>query len=235
MAAITGASGHAATAQDGATNAGSGDTPSRRRRAPRSDGRRSVEKILAATEKLLARDGLSVSLEEVAREAGVASTTLYRHFPSRMHLLEALHRGHVTRVADEANRLQASEPPFTALTMWLEEFVTLGLELQGGLALLLSEGLKESDPVSNARWGRTLLTEAARTLLDNAQQAGVVRRDIGAPELVFLLGGIVRAVVGSPASTPENRRATTAQLLLDVVIDGLVAGVHPSDRARERR
>ncbi|WP_432842317.1 TetR/AcrR family transcriptional regulator [Dactylosporangium sp. CA-092794] len=198
-------------------------SPPRRSRGPRSDARRSIERITAAGERLLDRHGPGVTLEEVAREAGVAPATLYRHFPSRMHLFEHIHRGHVARLASSATELMATREPFDALTHWLRDFVALGLEVRGVLTSLLAQGLRESDPKANAEWGFGVLVEAAGALLDRAQQAHTVRPDIGTIDLVTLISGVIRAVEAAPMTESPDVRQKRADLLLLVIIDGLAA------------
>lgn len=195
--------------------------PSSRRR-PRADARRSIDRIAEAAQRLVERDGVSITLEEVAREAGVGSATLYRHFPSRMHLFEHLYRDRTARLAADAAVMASLHGPLEALTQWLRDLVDVSTEARGVLSVLLSEGLRESDPVGNAAWGFVLLVDAARDLLERAQAADTVRRDIGVEDLIMLLSGVIRAVEMAPSAVSAEVRMATAQRLFKVVLDGLV-------------
>ncbi|UWP86532.1 TetR/AcrR family transcriptional regulator [Dactylosporangium fulvum] len=194
--------------------------PTRRRR-PRADAQRSVEQILRAAELLVARDGPSVALEEIAREAGVGPATLYRHFPSRMHLFERVYRDRTARVAEHALALTGVEEPTEALLQWLREFVALGIEARGVLSTLMSQGLRETDPTANAEWGHALVVKAAGRLLERAQAAGSVRRDINAEDLVTLVSGVIVALE-SRANVDAAHHHASAERTLRVIIDGLI-------------
>ncbi|MEU6849754.1 TetR/AcrR family transcriptional regulator [Actinacidiphila alni] len=165
-----------------------------RKRAPRSDSRRNIDRILAAAESLIARVGPQVTLGEIAKEAGVGPATLYRHFPSRMHLFEGVYRGRVGQLAARAPELAQGGDPTAALLTWLHEFVDLVVEAHAVLAGLLAQGLRETDPAANSQWGRTRLVAAAELLLPPAQACGSVRADLTPDQLVALLTGLTIAV-----------------------------------------
>ncbi|MEW2522646.1 TetR/AcrR family transcriptional regulator [Actinacidiphila alni] len=165
-----------------------------RKRAPRSDSRRNIDRILAAAESLIARVGPQVTLDEIAKEAGVGPATLYRHFPSRMHLFEGVYRGRVGQLAARAPELAQGDDPTAALQTWLHEFVDLVVEAHAVLAGLLAQGLSETDPAANSQWGRTRLVAAAELLLPPAQACGSVRADLTPEQLVTLLTGLTIAV-----------------------------------------
>ncbi|MFF6959508.1 TetR family transcriptional regulator [Streptomyces sp. NPDC008317] len=193
-----------------------------RKRAPRADSRRNVDRILAAAQTLIEREGPDVTLDEIAKEAGVAPATLYRHFPSRMHLFEGVYRGRVARLASMATELAQRDEPTAALLNWLRQFVDLGVEAQGVLAGLLAQGLRETDPVANTEWGQSLLVSAADLLLRPAQELGAIRDDLTAGQLVALLTGITLAVhtLGGSASA-SAARALDAHHALNVLLEGL--------------
>ena len=92
------------------------------RRPKRADALRNYEKLLAAARDAFAEGGASTSLEEVARRAGVGIGTLYRHFPTRQELLEAVYVGELEAICHSADEL-AELPPWDALVTWLHEFV----------------------------------------------------------------------------------------------------------------
>ncbi|WP_236794734.1 TetR/AcrR family transcriptional regulator [Amycolatopsis sp. GM8] len=195
---------------------------STRRRRPRADAQRNIEQIVRAAELLIARHGPAVALEEVAREAGVGPATFYRHFPSRMHLFERVYRDRTARFAERAVELAAAEEPREALIQWLREFITLGIEVRGVLSALISQGLRESDPEGNAEWGHTVLIKAAAGLLEPAQAAGAIRRDIDGEDLVTLIHGVIVAPEARASVDSAHRQASTERALR-VIIDGLLA------------
>ncbi len=91
-------------------------------RPKRADARRNYEKVLAAAREAFLEGGEATSLEEIARRAGVGIGTLYRHFPNRQSLLEALYAGEVEQLSQSAAELDG-EDPWTALSMWFERFI----------------------------------------------------------------------------------------------------------------
>ena len=169
----------------------------------------------------MGREGTHVALDEIAKEAGVAPATLYRHFPSRMHLFERVYRDRVAQLAARASELTQRYEPMTALLNWLHEFVDLGVEAQGVLTGLLAQGLRETDPVANARWGQALLIPATELLLRPAQDLGAVREDLTADQLVALLTGVTIAVHALGNRTTADQRLDV-QSALDVLLEGLV-------------
>ena len=89
----------------------------------RSDAQRNRVRLLQVARTAFARDGAGASLDDIARLAGVGSGTLYRHFPTREALIEAVFQDEVAKLADAARHLSASEPPLEALRQWLYEFI----------------------------------------------------------------------------------------------------------------
>ena len=198
---------------------------------PRADARRSIQRITAAAQSLLRRRGASVTLNEVALEAGVAPATLYRHFPSRMHLFEHVYRDRMTQLAGSATALTQAHDPLDAFIHWLQELLTLSTEARGALQLLLSEGLRETDPAQNARWAFQTLVDAGGVLLSRCQESGGVRNDVGVEEVVRLMSGIVRAAEFPPVvESPEARRQLTEKLF-NVALSGLLS-LDPPPRLR---
>src|SRR5580698_4875629 len=92
-------------------------------RKPRADALRNRERILEEAKKAFTREGDDISLEDVARQAGVGPGTLYRHFPTRDALLESVYRAEVTKLAEEQQRLSDSLPALEALRSWMRLFV----------------------------------------------------------------------------------------------------------------
>ena len=177
-------------------------------RPKRADARRNYDKILAAALEAFAEGGESTALEEIARRAGVGIGTLYRHFPNRQALLEALYVGEVEEMCRSAAEFDGSEP-WEALNGWLERFITY-IGTKRALAAELLNYLDEDATLFQVC--RTSLFEAGEPLLKRAQEAGVVRPDV-------TIGGVIQMVVGIakiPASDPEQTLH-----ILRVALDGL--------------
>jgi AcrR family transcriptional regulator len=177
-------------------------------RPKRADARRNYEKVLAAAREAFAEGGDSTALEEIARRAGVGIGTLYRHFPNRQALLEALYVDEVEEVCRSAAELNDTDP-WEALSSWFERFIGYIATKQA----LVNELLNYLD--RDARLFavcRTSLFEAGEPLLTRAQEAGVVRSDVGIAEVIQMVMGIAKVPTGDPAQT---------QQILRIALDGL--------------
>ncbi|MCO6418659.1 TetR/AcrR family transcriptional regulator [Siccirubricoccus sp. KC 17139] len=178
-------------------------------RKPRADAVRNRDRVLAAAKSVFSRGGAEASLEAVAREAGVGIGTLYRHFPTREALYEAVYRREVDQLVELAAALAAREGPAEALRHWLRaniEFVATKKGMAKALALAA-----QSDLVA---YSLERLTAAMGALLRRAAEAGEIRADIGPEELLRALVGI--CYVQERAGWQES-----ALRLLDVFLDGL--------------
>jgi AcrR family transcriptional regulator len=186
------------------------ETPSQTllERPKRADARRNYEKVLAAAREAFAEGGESTSLEEIARRAGVGIGTLYRHFPNRQALLEALYVDEVEEVSRIAAELEDAEP-WEALTGWFQGF-------NGYLATkraLAGELLNYLEPdASLFQVCRQSLFSAGEPLLKRAQEAGVVRPDVTIAEVIQMVIGIAKIPASDPAQTEH---------ILRVALDGL--------------
>ncbi|WP_307868263.1 TetR/AcrR family transcriptional regulator [Umezawaea beigongshangensis] len=158
---------------------------------------------------LIACDGAGVSLEEIARRAGVGSATLHRHFPSRRALLEEVFHEGVERLCGRARELGRDDPG-TGLATWLEE-LTLYTTNNRGLATSLMSGAGELPPEDTCHG---MLLDAADDLVARAVEAGVARPGVSAADLIVLTNAISLATEGDPA---------TAGRLLRLALEG----VHP--------
>jgi AcrR family transcriptional regulator len=188
------------------TNAESGVT-SLAQRPQRADARRNYEKLVAAAREVFAEDGTSASLEDIARRAHVGIGTLYRHFPTRLHLLEAVYVDEVEAICRSAADLAHLEP-WDALAAWLRAFVGFAATKRA----LAEEMLATMDSDAEVfRSCRTAITTAGEALLQRAQAAGAVRPDADFMTIARLLGGLA-----SIRSEPEE-----IDRLLDIVLDGL--------------
>jgi AcrR family transcriptional regulator len=177
-------------------------------RPKRADARRNYEKVLAAARQAFAEGGESTALEEIARRAGVGIGTLYRHFPNRQALLEALYVGEVEEMCRSASELDGSDP-WEALTGWFESFISY-IGTKRALAAELQNYLDQDAPLFQAC--RTSLFEAGEPLLKRAQEAGVVRRDVSIGEVIQMVVGIGKM----PTKDPKQN-----EHILRVALDGL--------------
>ena len=176
-------------------------------RPMRADARRNYEKLVAAARAAFAADGTAAPLEDVAERAGVGIGTLYRHFPTRQALLEAVYVDEVDAMARAADELSGL-PPWDALSEWLHRYVGFAATKRA-----LMEALLETAPESTALSAcRTLLTGAGDGLIERAQRAGVVRDDTSFADVGRMVSGI------SVVSTvdPEQK-----ERMLQIVLDGL--------------
>jgi AcrR family transcriptional regulator len=166
------------------------------------------EKLIAAARDAFTESGTSASLEEVARRAGVGIGTLYRHFPNRQALLEAVYVDELAALCASATDL-AELPPWEALVGWLHRFVGY-LATKRALAQELMNYIDRDAPLfQNCRAG---LYAAGEPLLERAQQAKVARTDTNLVEVIQMVGGIANI----PASDPEQ-----IDHILELALDGL--------------
>jgi AcrR family transcriptional regulator len=184
------------------------DTSTLVERPKRADARRNYDKLIAAARDVFAEHGTSASLEEIARRAGVGIGTLYRHFPSRQDLLEAVYVEEVEEVCQSAGEL-ADLPPWEALSAWLQRLVSYVGRKQA-LAQELWNYLDRDAEVF--RGCRTALLAAGEPLLERAQQAGAVRPDVKIDDVLYMVGGI-----GKNPTTPPDQVAH----VLEIALDGL--------------
>jgi AcrR family transcriptional regulator len=177
-------------------------------RPKRADARRNYEKVLAAARQAFAEGGESTALEEIARRAGVGIGTLYRHFPNRQALLEALYVDEVEEMCRAAAALDDSDP-WEALNGWFERFIAY-IGTKRALAAELQNYLDEDAPLFQTC--RSSLFAAGEPLLKRAQEAGVVRRDVSIGEVIQMVVGIAKM----PAKDPAQN-----QHVLRIALDGL--------------
>jgi AcrR family transcriptional regulator len=182
-------------------------------RPMRADARRNHDKLVAAARAVFTEEGTSAPLEEVAERAGVGIGTLYRHFPTRRALLEAVYVDEVeamARAADELSHL----PPWDALSHWLHQYLGFAATKRA-----LNEALVETAPDSNVLVScRTAIVGAGDALVERAQRAGVVRADTNFTDVVRMVAGIAMV----PTEDAEQKKR-----LLDLALDGL--RYRPSD------
>src|SRR3979409_2645831 len=180
-------------------------------RKPRADAVRNRERVLEAAKAIFSMGGPDASLEAVARRAGVGIGTLYRHFPTREALFEAVYRREVEQLGELAEQLKNEAAPVDALRSWLRangEFAATKKGMSAALAL----AVQSSSELHAYSFDR--LTKAIGALLDRAVAAGEIRSDIS-PE------DILRALVGMCYMHDQPGWQKSVLRLLDVFVDGL--------------
>jgi AcrR family transcriptional regulator len=177
-------------------------------RPKRADARRNYEKVLAAAREAFAEGGESTALEEIARRAEVGIGTLYRHFPTRQVLLEALYLDEVEEVRRAAEDLDGVEA-WEALSRWVERLLAYIITKQAFAHELLSYLEPDAPLFQNCR---AALFTAGEPLLARAQEAGVARSDVNISQLIQL----VIAIAKTPTSEPGQ-----AEHLVRIALDGL--------------
>src|SRR3982074_684396 len=166
-----------------ATNTPETSTPTLLTRPQRADARRNYEKVLTAAREAFAEGGESTALEEIARRAGVGIGTLYRHFPNRQALLEALYVDEVQEVCRSAAQLDGADP-WEALNGGVERLIAY-VGTKRALAHELLNYLDKDAPLFQVC--RTALFAAGEPLLKRAQEAGVVRPDAEFSEVMQMV------------------------------------------------
>ncbi|WP_067675891.1 TetR/AcrR family transcriptional regulator [Nocardia miyunensis] len=179
-------------------------------RRMRADARRNYERILECARQTFAELGTEAPLDEIARRTGVGPGTLYRHFPNRAALIEAVYRSSIEALSRRAEELLDSEyTPLEALDLWVRAQVDFVMNRRG-LAVTLKAALdRDSDIFMLCS---TIATEAATAVLRPAQEAGLVRPELEPQDLIRLGHGVGAAC----EHTPE-----AAERLLTVVLAGL--------------
>jgi AcrR family transcriptional regulator len=177
----------------------------------RADAQRNRDKLLDAAVRAFSTAGPEVTLEAIARDAGVGIGTLYRHFPTREALVEAAYRSELARLCDAVPDLLRAGPPDQALRTWMDRFVGYMTTKRGMADALRAVIASGGNPFSESR-GRLLA--AITALLEAGAAAGTVRSDVQPPDVLASLSG-VSLVTGDPAQPDQARR------LLDLLMDGL--------------
>lgn len=178
------------------------------RRPKRADAVRNFEKLIGAAREAFTEDGSSASLEDIARRAGVGIGTLYRHFPTRQALLEAVYVEEVDALCRSAVDL-GDRPPWDALIAWLHRFVGYLATKQALAEELLAYADRDAAVFKSCR---TALYAAGEPLLARAQAAHVVRPDTDITEVIQLVGGIANIKAVEPGQIER---------ILDMALDGL--------------
>jgi AcrR family transcriptional regulator len=180
----------------------------------RADAARNRARLVeAARELFLAGPAdAEVSLQQVAKHAEVGIGTLYRHFPTRLDLLEAVYRDEVDVLRETAEKVVPNHTPFEALELWLEAFLDYAATKRHIFHGLIEAVGRESELMTHSR---AVIYGNAEELVTRAQQAGEIRDDVSSTDILRLVGGCTMM--------PNFDRAQTRRIL-KVVMDGLRAG-----------
>jgi AcrR family transcriptional regulator len=180
-------------------------------RRPRTDAVRNRERVLEAAKAVFSAGGPDASLEAVARQAGVGIGTLYRHFPTREALFEAVYRREVEQLTDLAEQLKFDADPIAALRRWLRSNVEF-VATKKGMSAALALAMNNSSELTAYSFER--LSKAVGGLLDRAVAAGEIRADISPEDLL-------RALIGMCYLHDQPGWQASVLRLLDVFVDGL--------------
>jgi AcrR family transcriptional regulator len=185
------------------------------RRKPRTDALRNRERILDVAKGAFSRHGADASLDEIAKQAGVGAGTLYRHFPTRDVLIEAVYRSEVEKLAAAAQRFAAAMSPIEALRAWLLLFVDYIAAKH-----IIAPALKSVTGGASRLYenSRSLVQGAIEELVKRAKKSGTVRRDVDASDLL-------RAVIGVSYVSSGGDWQQSAKRLVEI----LIAGSRPAE------
>ncbi|HEY0816072.1 MAG TPA: TetR/AcrR family transcriptional regulator [Pseudonocardia sp.] len=153
----------------------------------RADARKNYDQLLAVARAAVTEQGADASLRDIARRAGVGLGTLYRHFPTREALLEALLRASFDELAAQAVELETSSSPADALVVWLRDCVAGAHEYRGVVALMIA-AIEDAQSALHASC--VAMRAAGTRLLVRAQAAGLARADIDGTDLFALIGAL---------------------------------------------
>jgi AcrR family transcriptional regulator len=185
-------------------------SPSPPARKPRSDAKRNRERILEIAKDAFTRDGATASLDDIARRSGVGNATLYRHFPTRDDLIEAVYRNEVERLAAAEERFAATMPPIEALRAWMLLFIDHVSEKK----LIIS--VMDTVPGGSMRLmegSRSLVHDTFITSVQRAIANGDLRADTDPNDFV-------RALVGVFHTTALPGWEQSARRIVDILIAG---------------
>ncbi|MHB8487954.1 MAG: TetR/AcrR family transcriptional regulator [Candidatus Dormibacteria bacterium] len=199
-----------AVAESGAIDPADPASPDRR---PRADALRNRDLLITAAADAFAARGADASLEDVARNARVGIGTLYRHFPTRDALVEAVYRHEIDVLCERADQLLETMPPDRALSEWMQLFVR-HVATKRGMLSVLKPLLSTNPNFSDQTRGRA--TAAATKLLEAGAAAGTVRADVNGGDLLRAVGGICMST--------DQERSEASERLVGLLFDGLRHG-----------
>ncbi len=180
-------------------------------RALRADAQRNRDRLLSAAVRAFSQDGPEVTLDAIAKDAGVGIGTLYRHFPTREALIEAAYRSELARLCDAVPDLLQGMPPDEATRAWMDRYIEYMSTKRGMADALRAVIASGGTPYAQSR---DRLITAITSLLQAGAAAGALRADIQPGDVLASLSGISLAA-GEPAQRDQASR------LLDLLMDGL--------------
>jgi len=180
----------------------------------RADARRNRDKLIGVAATAFAEKGVETSLEDIARQAGVGIGTLYRHFPTREHLVEVVYRRELESLAAAARELAEKHPPDVALEEWMRRFVSY-IATKRGMSNSLRILMTSNSSLFAEGFGN--MRGALEGLLKTASEQGYVRTDMDTADLMHALASIY-----SIPESPEWRERSLR--LIGLLMDGLKAG-----------
>ena len=175
----------------------------------RADARQNQARLVVAATEAFAEKGADAPLEDVARRAGVGIGTLYRHFPTRLDLQAAVFRSQVETICGQGQALLADTPPGPAFIGWIRNLAAY-FAAKRGLSKVVMDGLGRDSEMLRAC--STVMRDTTDRLLTSAQEAGIIRPDVAAIDILRLMHGI--AITAD--ATPEQ-----GDRLLSIMLDGL--------------
>jgi AcrR family transcriptional regulator len=194
----------------------------------RADARRNYDQLLAVARAVVTEQGANASLRDIARRAGVGLGTLYRHFPTREALLEALLRSRFDDLTARAGGLETSTEPDDALVSWLRDLVSCANDYRGAIAAMVAA---IEDPGSALHASCVTMKAAGTRLLARAQDEGLARDDIDGADLFALVGAL--AWLGDqPSHAPRADRIF--DLIASALLTSRVAPVTKAARKKRR-
>jgi AcrR family transcriptional regulator len=169
----------------------------------RADARRNYDQIVDAARQALLEQGSAASLEEIARRAGVGIGTLYRRFPNRLDLLEAVYREDVDTLRVQSDELLATSDAWAAVEGWVNAFLTYAATKRALFAELVDAVGRDSALLT---YSRSVITGSADAVLAKGKAAGVVRDDVASSDVVRLIGGC--SMMGELDAAQQQRVVT---------------------------
>lgn len=185
-------------------------TSSSAHRKPRADALRNRERILDVAKDAFTRFGANASLDDIAKESGVGPGTLYRHFPSREELLQAVYRSELEKLAAAEQKLAHTMPPIEALRAWLLLFVD-AIATKQLIAPAVNTLVGDPKKVFEASYAQ--VHQAIRVLVKRAIKSDDIRRDLDPLDLLRALVGVANV-----ATSPDWQQS--AKRLIDILIAG---------------
>ena len=183
-------------------------------RKPRADGQRNRERILDVAKEAFARHGVNASLDDIAKQVGVGPGTLYRHFPTREELLQAVYRAELEKLAEAEQKFTQTMAPTDALRAWLLLIVD-AIAAKQLIAPALNTLLGDPKKVFETSYAK--MHQAIRALVKRGIESGDIRSDLDPVDLLRALIGVSN-VASAPDWQPSARR----------LVDILIAGSRPA-------